>query len=173
MSATLPRLQPPANDPPVAADGQQHSEAWAGYHQNVADRLDRLPALMRKGVTDGSDAAAGDIGEYLSNTAGAVALSSAVTANIVSLALTAGDWDVSGGVVFSPSAATNSFFGVGVGGLDTYIAATFAAAALNQALNTATRRYNVTAATTVWVVARAVFAGTCTATGSIRARRVR
>jgi hypothetical protein len=184
MSETFPpHPQPPTNDPPIAAAGNQHSEAWTGYFQHVADALGnnttaltslttRVDALQH-GVTDGSNAAAGDVGEYLSNTSGAVSLTSAATANVVSLALPAGDWDVAGSVVFSPSAGTNSFFGAGMGGLDVYLAATFSAGALNQALNTSTRRYNVTAATTVWVVARAVFTGTGTATGAVRARRMR
>ncbi len=127
---------------------------------------------MRKGVTDGSDAVAGDIGEVLTGSASA-ALSNTVAANVASVSLTAGDWDVAGNVVFSPSAGTHSFFGVGLDGLDTFLAATFSTAAINQALSTATRRYNVTGATTVWVVAEAQFTGTVTAAGTIRARRAR
>ena len=162
------RLQPPVNDPPVAEAGGQHSQSWTNYFQNVADRLSHL----QNGVTDGSDAAAGDVGEYLSASAG-VALSSAVVANVASLSLTAGDWDVSGNVGFVAGSGTHSFFAAGIGGIDTYLAATFSAAAINQALSTATRRYNVTAATTVWVVAEAQFTGVMSATGSIRARRMR
>lgn len=170
--ASLPRVvDPPVYDPPIvdSPSGQRHSQAWTEYHQSVSDKL----AQMYRGVTDGSDAAAGNIGEYLTNTSGAVALTSGAIANVVSLDLTAGDWDVSGNVIFTPSAGTHSFFGVGMDAPDVYLAATFSTAALNQALNTAPRRYNVTATTTVWVVAQAVFAGTCTATGTVRARRIR
>jgi hypothetical protein len=177
------QTKPPFRDPPLDAAKTAFSDTWVAWFTDTSDRLALLTqrvgiaegdiAAGGGGVTDGSDAPAGHIGEYLSNTGGSVGLTSAATANIVSLNLSAGDWDVSGNVVFSPSAGTNSFFGAGIGGLDAYLAATFAAGALNQALNTATRRYNVTAATTVWVVARAVFTGTCTASGTVRARRTR
>ena len=73
-TTTTTRLQPPTNDPPITEAGGQHSQAWAGYFQGVADQLATLQAKVRKGVTDGSDAAAGDIGEYLTATSGAVPL---------------------------------------------------------------------------------------------------
>ena len=162
-------LAPPIQSPPLNQDALS-SQPWLEYHQGVADKLSL--AQMRKGVTDGSDAAAGDIGEYMSASA-SVPLSNAVAANVVSLSLTAGDWDVAGNVVFSPGSGAHSFFAVGVGTIDTYLAATFSTAVINQALSTATHRYNVTGATTVWVVAEAHFAGTMSAAGSIWARRAR
>lgn len=181
--STPVEYKPPFRDAPLDAGKTAFSDAWVGWFTDVSDRLTLITqrvgiaegdiAAGGGGVTDGSDAPAGHIGEFLSNSGGAVSLTSAATINVVSLNLSPGDWDVSGGVVFAPSAGTNSFFGAGMGSLDVYLAATFSAAALNQALNTATRRYNVTATTTVWVVARAVFTGTCTATGTVRARRMR
>ena len=175
MSGASPggTLHPPANDAPLAESGKQHSQAWGGWYQKVADRLAELPAELRKGVTDGSDAAAGDVGEYLTATSGAVALTNAALANVVSVDLTAGDWDVSGNVVFTAGSGTHSFFGAGVGGLDTFSSATFPSAALNMGISTAMHRYNVAGTTTVWVVAEAGFAGTVSATGTIRARRMR
>lgn len=172
-TTTAPRLQPPANDPPIATAGGQHSQAWADYFQNSADQLATLPAKVRKGVTDGSDAAAGDIGEYLTATSGAVPLTPSAPANVVSVNLTAGDWDIQGNVGFAAGSGTHSFFGAGIGGLDTFSSATFPSVALNIGITTATRRYNVTATTTVWVVAEAAFTGTVSATGAIRARRAR
>lgn len=59
---------------------------------------------MRLGVTDGSNATAGQIGEFLSAqllSTAAITLTSAVDASIVTLALTAGDWDVWGSVGFN------------------------------------------------------------------------
>jgi hypothetical protein len=165
-------LQPPIAEKPIADDGN-YSQIWTRHQQSVVDRLAALPAEMRKGVTDGSDATAGDIGEYLTATSGSVALTNAALANVVSLDLTAGDWDVSGNVVFSAGTGTHSLFGAGVGGLDTFSSATFPSVALNMGISTATHRYNVTAMTTVWVVAEAGFTGTCSVTGIIRARRVR
>jgi hypothetical protein len=146
------------------------TEAWAGWFLDASDRLNKLQI----GATDGSDAKAGNIGEYLTATSGSVSLTNAAVTNIASVALTAGDGDVSGNVAFTAGSGTHTFFGAGIGGLDTFSSATFPSAALNMGIATATHRYNVTATTTVWVVAEAGFGGgTMTATGTVRARRAR
>lgn len=187
-TTTAKVVDPPVFDPPIAASGQQHSQAWTEYHQQVADQLQNqltqinaltsqlstLTGTMGQGVTDGSDAAAGDIGEYLTATSGTVSLANAVLTNIVSIDLTAGDWDVSGTVGFSAGSGTHTLFGAGIGsGLDAVITATFPSAAMSMALPTSVHRYNVTATTTVWLVAEVGFTGSCTAQGIIRARRMR
>jgi len=164
-------LEPPVYDPPIAESGQQHSQAWTEYHQSVSDALATVQA--HAGVTDGSDAAAGQIGEYMTATGGPVALTSGFVANVASLALTAGDWDVSGNVQFSAGAGAHTFFGAGITAVDTLTAATFPTTALTQAISPAMRRVNVTTTTTTWLVADAGFAGTVTVTGTIRARRAR
>ncbi len=99
----IARLTPPANETPITDSGQ-HSEAWAGYHQAIADRVTALPAVVKKGAVDGSNAAAGDVGEYLTDTFGVAALSTNTAADVGTLALTAGDWDVGGYVLFTSSA---------------------------------------------------------------------
>jgi hypothetical protein len=172
MSSTVKALEPPVFDPPMAESGQQHSQAWTEYHQSVSDQLKTLQATVNRGVTDGSDAAAGDIGEYLTWSA-STPLASGANTNVASLPLTPGDWEVSGDVAFVTGGGTLNGVGCGVGSIDSFIAATFPAGATNQHLNTGTRRYNVTVATTVWVVALALFSGTVTASGVIRARRMR
>jgi hypothetical protein len=175
MSVTLPpRLQPPANDPPVADDGR-HSDAWTGFHQNVADRLDSITqkVMAKAGVTDGSEATAGQIGEFMTASAGGVGLSDNVVTNVVSLDLTAGDWDVSGNVGLATGSGTHVTFAVGIDSIDTQIMATFPTGGINQVMNTATRRYNGTATVTVWLVALAAGSSSATASGSIRARRAR
>jgi hypothetical protein len=185
MSATTtpPKvLDPPFYDPPIVdyPSGQQHSQAWTEYHQSVSDQLatmtQQLATVMAgMGVTDGSNAAAGQIGEYMTGSASGVALSNAAVVNVASVALTPGDWDVSGNVGFTASSGTgHTLFGVGIGALDSYSAATFPTGAINQAMNTGVSRHNITSAATVWVVARADFTGgTVTASGTVRARRVR
>jgi hypothetical protein len=175
MSGTAPsdRLEPPFVHAPITTDNSSYTQPWLEYHQEVADRVSAL-AKIHQGVTDGSDAKAGDVGEYLSGTGGPVTLTNAAVTNIASVNLTAGDWDVSGNVAFTAGSGTHTFFGAGIGGLDTFSSATFPSAALNMGIATATRRYNVTAATTVWVVAEAGFGGgSMTATGTVRARRMR
>jgi hypothetical protein len=169
-----PRLQPPVNETPFASDRNQHTQAWTAHFEAVADRLQAIPAEVKHGVTDGSDAAAGDIGEYMTATSGSVALVNNVPVNVISLDLTAGDWDMSGNVQFTIGAGTHNYFGAGTSsGLDTVIQATFPTTILSAGLNTATHRYNVTATTTVWVTAQAGFAGTVSVVGIIRARRMR
>ena len=163
-------LSPPFNTQALNAEGL-HSDMWEAHHQDVADALQVLAA--NRGVTDGSDAAAGQVGEYMTASASGVALANNVAANIVSLDLTAGDWDVSGNVQFSAGAGTHNSFAAGIDSLDTQSAASFPTGALTQGISTSTRRYNVTATTTVWLVANASFSGGVTASGSIRARRVR
>ena len=61
------------------------------------------------GDTTGGSAAAGIVGEYVSATVSvgsAVSLSNNVTANVTSMSLSAGDWDVGGLVAFSAGAGT-------------------------------------------------------------------
>jgi hypothetical protein len=170
-----PRLiEPPFYDPPLApsGSGQQHSQAWTEYHQAVADRLAVLNSVGT-GVVDGSEAVAGAVGEFLTGGSGAIGLVNNAVTNLASVALTPGDWDVSGFVAFSAGAGTHTYFGVGIGVVDTSISATYPGTAINQVLPTTVHRYNITAAATVWVVAQAGFTGTVTASGSIRARRAR
>jgi hypothetical protein len=106
-------------------------------------------------------------------TASGIALVNNTPINVVSLSLTAGDWDVAGNAQFSTGSGQHSDFGVGLDGIDTLIAATFPTTTLTQGMNAALRRYNVTATTTVWLMAVAGFVGSVTASGTIRARRVR
>lgn len=55
-------------------------------------------------MIDGSPAAAGDKGEYLTaNSPAAVNLVTLVTANVASIALPPGDWDIWGAVIFQPT----------------------------------------------------------------------
>ena len=135
--------------------------------------MNALTAAIGKGVTNGSNAAAGEVGEYMTATASGVALANNVPINVVSLDLTAGDWDVAGNAQFSTGSGQHSTFGVGLDGIDTLTAATFPTTAMTQGMNAALKRYNVTATTTVWLMAVAGFVGSATAGGSIRARRMR
>jgi hypothetical protein len=133
------------------------------------------------GVNNGSNAAAGSVGEYISASASSVALVAASLANIASISLTAGDWDVSGGIVIIGSAAViaNAAGGVSatsatLGPVGTYFQ--YADASLASAIGMAcpTVRLSVAATTTVYLIAYAGFAtGTATASGLIHARRMR
>ncbi|MFM0013702.1 hypothetical protein [Paraburkholderia sediminicola] len=76
-----------------------------------------VPSGGITGVTNGSAAAAGAIGQLLSASAGPIALTSGATPNnIVSLPLTAGDWDVWGMVQINPAGTTTmTVFEGGIG----------------------------------------------------------
>jgi hypothetical protein len=166
-------VDPPFYDPPIAdyPSGQQHSQAWTEYHQSVADKINGLSI----GVTDGSDADAGHVGEYMS-ASGSVALSNNTTATVATLNLTAGDWDVSGGVTFTISGAASNHYAAGIDGtFGSEIIATVPTGSGTWRLSAgAPVRRNVTATTAVHLSALAGFtSGAVSAAGMIQARRVR
>jgi hypothetical protein len=145
-------------------------------------------ALPRAGVTDGSNAAAGQIGEYISQTVlvgAAVPLASGVTSTVTTISLTAGDWDVSGNVAFQPvpaASVTAVIAGISLGAVFATEPSGGAIQALIvpfttgqfQTLLAGTLRVSVAATTTVYLLAQGTFSGgTCGAYGFIGARRRR
>ena len=63
------------------------------------------------GTNTNNDASAGNLGEVISSVilvASGITLSTGSTANITSIALTAGDWDVYGTVYYTPSSSTST-----------------------------------------------------------------
>jgi hypothetical protein len=163
------------HDEPVVQyeSGQQHSRAWTDYFQTMTDKINEIASRVNA-VTDGSDAAAGAVGEFMtaSNT---VALSNNVTASVASVTLTAGDWHVWGFVTFTLTSTTSNHYAVGIDGtLTTNILATIPSGSGSWGLPTAMVRLNLTTSTAVHVDALAGFsAGTVSATGTISARRMR
>lgn len=162
----------------------------AGRDVNVGRNVNVAGVVTAKGVTDGSSAAAGGLGEYISasvNSGSAVSLTSSTAANVVSISLTAGDWDVWGAVGFrnaNPSMAavaacitttsgTLTSDGTQDGSqleLPVSLGGNYVGNAL---FPLGHRRINVSVTTTVYVVAQATFATSCSAIGSIAARRAR
>lgn len=138
------------------------------------------------GTTTNDDAAAGRVGEYLSNSASGVSLTHNIAANITSLSLTAGDWDVSSVIVFAPAATTVVPFIEGSTGTVSATRQTglvdrsfFSYPAGNVPANPIavvlpTKRYSLAATTTIYLVSFQTFStSTMTASGLISARRVR
>lgn len=134
------------------------------------------------GTATNDNANAGSVGEYVSATqASNVSLTTATTANVTSISLTAGDWDVTGLVNFSPSvgmsvtlagiSTTSATLGaLGTVSRDSATSAIFSVVAAP----TPVVRISIASTTTVFLVCQALFAsGTVDATGVIRARRVR
>lgn len=182
FGATRSRLQPPFADQPLDEKGR-YSQAWTRHQQDVVDALHNVGT----GVSDGSDAAAGHIGEYLSAGVifpGVALAGGGAAADVTNLALTAGDWDVTGSVIFSSSAANLVSVVASVSATSATITDPGMAAINTNAGTTrftsGTRlvagpvRFNLGAAGTAFLVASATFpAGVASAYGHIGARRIR
>jgi hypothetical protein len=133
------------------------------------------------GTATNDNANAGSIGEYVTATGSGVALTTSTPANITSVSLTAGDWDVSGNVQYTTSAVTGTAFWASIstvsgtnGGLGALINFQFTSSGLNTFLPTPVVRISVASTTTVYLVGEINFAsGTASGSGIIRARRVR
>lgn len=135
------------------------------------------------GTTTNNNANAGSVGEYVTatNSAG-TAITTAVAANITSISLTAGDWDVSGVGVVTGSTTNlgNALVGIGttsatVPGLGQYSQLQEVAATMQTvALPPPTTRISVASTTTVYLIGLGTFTtGTASVAGFLRARRIR
>ena len=158
-----------------AAQGPQGPQGPAG------------PNTLPMGVTDGSNAAAGQIGEIISSvvTTG-VPLTTGTAVNVASITLTPGDWDVSGEVWFTTSASTATGMGAGIGttsaahptvpsvGTSRMIIQANPIVAGIQCLALTTCRASLSANVVYYLTGNYVFpSGAVSATGRISARRVR
>lgn len=141
-----------------------------------------LGAAASAGVTDASNAAAGAVGEVISSTVSSVSITTSnVSQNITSIVLTPGDWDITGAIEMVGSVGATSIF---AGSSNTSATSqgfpymlqlsNLTAATSAQRLPIPTVRRNISATTTIYLIATAVFAsGTMTAQGYISARRMR
>lgn len=142
------------------------------------------------GVMDGTAAKAGSVGEFISTSVvigSAVALTTATNANVMSIVLTPGDWDVAANLNFAATSATTTAGATWTGSINTVSATlsndgsesydtpgaiTTTSFKLSCTINR--KRISVTTTTTIYLVANAVFtAGTVGAYGTLNARRVR
>lgn len=142
------------------------------------------------GTATNDNASVGKVGEVIAATqpfATAVSLSTTSAANIISISLTAGDWDVTGNVVFEASGSaaptlveawtsTTSASAPGQvansGGF-TRLEAAFAANS-RQVLSAGSQRFSLGSTTTIYLSALANFSvGSVSGYGYIKARRVR
>ncbi len=134
------------------------------------------------GVTNGSNAAVGEVGEVRSGTGSSQSMSNGSTQSVYSLSLPAGDWDIQGTVRYLPGAEVEGYAQQGistnsgsVGALGTYTTInTLFSDAIPPALATPVVRMNLSSTTTVHLVSRTGFSGTTlSATGFLYCRRVR
>lgn len=143
-----------------------------------------------KGVTNGSVAQAGYLGEFkqaLVPVGSAVSLTTVTPANVASLVLTPGDWDVTGNINITATGATTAAGALQVGGIGTTTAAIPTNGTEVQEYSTALtttnfknsitippQQFSVTTNTTVYMVMECTFtAGTIGAYGALSARRLR
>lgn len=144
-----------------------------------------------KGVIDGSQPAAGDVGEFLvAANAPGIALTTLVTANVTTLILPPGDWLVGGVVIFVPAGTGPNSLIAGIStvaqtmptdsqilagnGTGAQIWSSALTSGKPQTVPTGAFRINSAVNTNVYLVAQSSFGGgSVTATGRITARRTR
>lgn len=147
------------------------------------------PSSSILGTNTNNSAAAGYVGEFVSSTLTSgtpVSLTNLTIANVTSITLTAGDWDVDGQVSYAFGATTSvtrlrqgasSASATMTNGLDMSVQTTAAQVptnAIDANLPIPKTRFSLNATTTIYLVAQAEFTvSTCAAYGTIRARRVR
>lgn len=147
------------------------------------------PTSLIPGTTTNNNATAGNIGEYVESivaAGSAVSISTSTAANITSISLTAGDWNVSAIGLINPAATTNvSLFEASVGTTTSARNTTVGfygqlgnlgviAASYVPTVVIAGSRFSLSATTTIYLVAFSIFTvSTNAAFGIIRARRVR
>lgn len=133
------------------------------------------------GLTTGTAAASGIVGQEVSAVSGAaVSLTSGTLTNIVSISLPAGDWELEHAArVTNAGNVTLLNFGVSATSAtlptdwwDRYNITTTLAAGTSTRQGMS-RRVLLSTTTTLYLVLQATFTSTCTADGYIRARRVR
>lgn len=138
-----------------------------------------------KGTITNDAASAGDVGEYVVGTrtsGSALSLTTDTVADIATISLTAGDWDISGNITFAGTTATVTGSGGGIQNASAvmptstnvvYSGTQTVLATFNDSIFV-TKRFSLASTTTIYLVARATFtAGTVTGYGAIAARRVR
>lgn len=178
------------DQPTVGGD----EDTWGTELNTTLEAIDTdLKAVAdgaKVGTTTNDNAPAGEIGEYVSSSVAsgsAVSLTSNAAANITSIELTAGDWDVGGNVVFSSGGGTLTDM---IGWISTasatlptppgdggYARVNLPGAGLGSgiALGIPPRRVSIATTTTVYLSGRMSFSGgsSNSAFGFIGARRAR
>lgn len=174
----------------VATDGSKVlvSVTNTGTGNNVLATSPTITKPNIVGTTTNDSAATGSIGEPLETVllqASAVTLTSNTGLDIVTLSLSAGDWEVSGSIGFLPGATTSftvlhgswsttaNTTNTTIGRYFQHASPAYVPTAIPMAYAVPTYRFSLSSTTTVRLVGLAVFTSTApTAFGIIRARRV-
>lgn len=153
---------------------------------SVVFQLDSTSGLVASGTTTNNNAAAGKIGEYISSfvaPGSAVSLTNAGVHNITTIALTAGDWDLTGLITFNEGSATvterlagitGTSATISLDGTEGYNGYQTTTLTTKNTVTLSRQRASLSGSLTIYICAKATFsAGTVTASGFITARRVR
>ena len=188
VQTSIPTVPSPSATQPVM-DGSAtagSSAQWSrGDHVHPTDTT-RAPLT---GVSNGANAAAGQVGEYIIGSGGGGSMTTATPANVAAQSLTAGDWDVVCRCSFTPSGSPSAWATIALsvsnvsGGLlggslpdqgcPIMLQATFNPTAV-QEICTGRARVNISATTLIYGVAQVNFTGgTITTAGQLMCRRVR
>lgn len=138
------------------------------------------------GSATNDSASAGSIGEYVSSliaSGSAVSLTTATAANVTSISLTAGDWDVEGNINYSAASATVTGTQGGTSstsatlptdGSEVFSGVQVTLLSETDSVTLPRKRFSLSGTTTVYLVGKSTFsAGTVSAYGAVTARRVR
>lgn len=178
-------LEAPESDEAMAMPGQQGIaglQGVAGISQSgLSLYFDEREDAYSEAISQHAPVNPLILGQLISNSATAVSLTTATQANITSISLTEGDWDVFGNIEFLPAGTTP--ITTTIAGIST-VSATFGAfntvtslavaffTGANQYIPTPIVQISVSTTTTVYLVGLANFSvSTCTANGAITARR--
>ncbi len=142
-------------------------------------------SFSAKGTTTNSNAAAGNLGEFVNSlvaSGSAVSLTTATAANVTSISLTAGDWDVEGNCNFNYTTATVTAAICGISttsatlpsdGSEAYSGLQLTTATTTTSITMPRKRISLSGTTTVYIIGKVTFsAGTAGEFGTINARRV-
>lgn len=168
---------------------QQRNQMLAAILKTLMDGLPSITPGQYPGTTTNNNADAGNIGEYISSTVlagAAVSLTTGTDANVTSISLTAGDWDVWGLVATTVAGGTTTSLAQGWisttsatlptipnEGAFAYDARAIAAGG-NLVMPVGMKRISLAATTTVYLSMRLTFAAsTASGYGFIGARRAR
>ena len=159
---------------------------------NIATSGVGVPTLT--GTTTNDNATLGVVGEFITSNiplGSAISLTTNLAANVTSISLTAGDWDIEGSVDFSLTGVTATQLVCGASlvsatlptqaggsglGTDAWINLPLTLTGISSTIvsNFPSTRVSIAGTTTVFLIAQIGFSlGTVTGYGSIRARRVR
>jgi hypothetical protein len=169
----------------VVPQGTNASSAMLLFTDGVNDVWPAVTSAGFRGTATNDSAASGIVGEYIQAVFSSVPLTTNVAANVSSISLTAGDWDVTAGVLIGGSGAilfeavagistTSVAFGAAGTYSQTLLASGAATLIQTWSQETPISRISISSTTTVYCVGRAQFSsGTASSSGIIRARRVR